>query len=270
MTEIIYSATAVKRDGELSPWNNAAVTWAIDQPVTGRIDKLVLAALAKHSDCDGWCWPKQETLAGIAGCSVDTVQRSLKRLSVAGLISRTRRGKKGGGRTSDLYRLHMQNASDLQSKHRKMRSNVKPQNAVFKHRKMRQEEVPLEERLVHFTSSEHDAATVASPTSEQGFKNVVGPAAPASVCERLRFRAEGYGLPADDLAARACREAPRAADARFTRLACDGLCERLPGLPAALAKSAMQGQAGPARTVMELMTLALDSRVRAERIGVYQ
>lgn len=65
----------------------------------------VFAALARHADRAGRCWPSRETLASGAGCSVRSVDRALGELTAVGLIERTSRGNGHGGRTSSVTTL---------------------------------------------------------------------------------------------------------------------------------------------------------------------
>lgn len=115
-----------------------ALAWAWKQPVKLPVDRLVLLAIADHAGDDHVAFPSQTTIAVKAMCSVDTVQRAIKRLENAGMLSRQRRGSHDGGRSSDLFRLNVDVAIAVSSaaaptssrKHRKLRSNSKPQIAV--------------------------------------------------------------------------------------------------------------------------------------------
>ena len=73
-------------------------------------DKLILLGIANH-DGDGGAWPSVATLARYGCCSPRTVQRSLARLTEAGLVTVE---KQAGGlratrsdRRPNLYRLHL-------------------------------------------------------------------------------------------------------------------------------------------------------------------
>jgi len=88
-----------------------AMTWALEQRVGEAKRKLILIALADFADEHGCCYPAQATLAEMAECSVDTVQRGLKKLEAMGLISRERRHSKTGNRSTDHYRLSIQSLS---------------------------------------------------------------------------------------------------------------------------------------------------------------
>jgi hypothetical protein len=81
------------------------LTWAERQRVKIMSDRAVLMALARRANSDGECHPSHATIALDIHGSVDTVQRALKRLMLAGLVSRQLRNGKGGHRTSNLYTL---------------------------------------------------------------------------------------------------------------------------------------------------------------------
>jgi DNA-binding MarR family transcriptional regulator len=89
-----------------------ALTWALEQPIGHPTAKLVLICLANYADANSEAYPGQETIAGVAGCTSRTVREHLKRLEASGLIARTRRTRKDGSRTSDLYILRLSNRKD--------------------------------------------------------------------------------------------------------------------------------------------------------------
>lgn len=113
------------------------MTWAWKQQVRLPVDRLVLLALADHAGDDHVCYPGQASIAERAMCSVDTVQRSIKRMEAAGLLTRRHRGSSDGGRSSDLFRLNVVMEIGKSTvltpkageKSRKMRPNLTPQNA---------------------------------------------------------------------------------------------------------------------------------------------
>lgn len=65
----------------------------------------VLRALAQRINPDGQCWPSQRTIAEDANLSPRSVWQSLEELEAAGWISRERRSKRTGHRSSDLITL---------------------------------------------------------------------------------------------------------------------------------------------------------------------
>ncbi len=87
--------------------SHVAMVWAVDQRPSNATDKLVLLALANYAaKADGGiCWPGQDTIADFAICSVDTVQRALKRLAAGGYIRIEKATDSNGQRLYDRYRL---------------------------------------------------------------------------------------------------------------------------------------------------------------------
>lgn len=85
-----------------------AVSWAWELNGLTATQKLVLMGLASYADEDeATCFPGQKTLAKRANVSVRTVQRALKELEILGAISRARRFREDGSRTSDGYKVHL-------------------------------------------------------------------------------------------------------------------------------------------------------------------
>lgn len=85
----------------MSAW---ATTWAYEQEIGPCGKKAVLVALAHFADEDGFCYPGQETLAGMTSQGVSTVRAHVESLEKDGLINRDKRYKKGK-RTSDGFHL---------------------------------------------------------------------------------------------------------------------------------------------------------------------
>lgn len=87
----------------MSHW---ASTWAYEQPIKLCGRKFVLVALASFADEDGYCYPGQETLAGMTGQDARSVRRHLLELEKSGFIKRKHRyDEKKKKRTSDGYHL---------------------------------------------------------------------------------------------------------------------------------------------------------------------
>jgi helix-turn-helix protein len=84
-----------------------ATDWALEQRIGDRTLKLILVALARYANDKGTCFPPQKTLAAIVECSLDTVQRGLKKLEDMGALTRERRHGKSGNRSTDLYTLSL-------------------------------------------------------------------------------------------------------------------------------------------------------------------
>jgi hypothetical protein len=112
-----------------------ALTWAWKQPVKCSRDRLVLLALADHANDDGECYPNQDQIAAKAMCSVDSVQRSTKRLIAAGLVAIKRRGGTGNGRWANLYKLAVAVIVKLPADNPEVQENLReqatPQNAAL-------------------------------------------------------------------------------------------------------------------------------------------
>lgn len=81
--------------------------WAWNWPVTPT-QKLVLIALAWHSDDGGSCWPSQARLARLSGLSERSIRRAARALEQQNLIRRHRRTTDAGALTSHLYVLQLE------------------------------------------------------------------------------------------------------------------------------------------------------------------
>jgi hypothetical protein len=81
--------------------------WAWAQPVDGSA-KLVLLYLVERADRAGECWPGVATIAEATGLDYRTVRRALAGLDVSGLITRRRRHRSDGTRTSDHITLRLE------------------------------------------------------------------------------------------------------------------------------------------------------------------
>lgn len=88
----------------MSAW---ATTWAYEQDIKPCGKKAVLVALAHFADESGFCYPSQETLAGMTGQGVSTVRSHLEVLESGDepLLKREHRYTKKGKRTSDGFYL---------------------------------------------------------------------------------------------------------------------------------------------------------------------
>lgn len=123
-----------------------AMAWALKQTTQSAVDKLVLVALGNFSDDQHQCFPSRKTLAAMAMCSVDTVDRALIRLQDAGLIEKETRTSNRGGLTSNCYTLSV--VADAQ----------RPTRETTPSRKMRP--APLAAERPH--PQPQDAATLAA------------------------------------------------------------------------------------------------------------
>lgn len=89
-----------------------ASEWAFKLERLDPAMKAVLAALAHRADDKTWeCFPGQDTLAAMTGTSRATVGRALAGLESRKIITRSRRMRADGSRTSDLCILNRDYAS---------------------------------------------------------------------------------------------------------------------------------------------------------------
>lgn len=86
--------------------SNIAQAWAWSVPVGG-VTKLVLVALADHSDDDGVCWPGVRGIAKKCGIVERTVERNIAQLTEDGWLSVKARYRDDGSKTSNLYTLNL-------------------------------------------------------------------------------------------------------------------------------------------------------------------
>lgn len=68
-------------------------------------DLRVLAALGTYTDAQGWCFPKQETIAERIGKTRPTVSGSIKKLVAAGYVEVKNKTVRGRGRVGLRYRV---------------------------------------------------------------------------------------------------------------------------------------------------------------------
>lgn len=83
-----------------------AMLWAWNWTLSPT-QKMVLIALAWHSDDGGSCWPSQTRLARLSGLSERSVRRAARELEQQNLIRRHRRTTDAGALTSHLYVLQL-------------------------------------------------------------------------------------------------------------------------------------------------------------------
>lgn len=69
-------------------------------------EKLVLLALANFANDKMECWPSQERIAADTELSERTVWAALNRLEALGMLSRERRNRADGTRSTDRFTLH--------------------------------------------------------------------------------------------------------------------------------------------------------------------
>ncbi len=106
----------------------SAVAWALQQPIEDAATKLLLVVLADFADDQNACWPSQGLLADRVGnCSLDTIQRRLKRLEADGFIWREKRYLQNGHRSSNRYVLR---APKLNRNQRPSKPRTKPHSCA--------------------------------------------------------------------------------------------------------------------------------------------
>jgi hypothetical protein len=96
-----------------------ATAWAERQRTGSPARKVLLLILANYADEHGLCWPSQELLAYGTEQSLDTIQRQLRKLTAAGIISVAVRPQGRGRWPGRTYKLNMTVAE-----------MTEPQNAV--------------------------------------------------------------------------------------------------------------------------------------------
>lgn len=87
--------------------SGAAIGWAKAQRAPSVTAKAVLICLADYADENGVAWPSIPTLAAEVQASERTIQRCIRSLEEAGLLTRSERHRKDGGDTSNAYNLAM-------------------------------------------------------------------------------------------------------------------------------------------------------------------
>ena len=80
--------------------------WVVDHPDMTPHDVAVYVAIKRHADDAGEAYPSRARIAELAKCSVDTVDRSVKRLIEVGALDKEVRRNKKGEPTSNLYTIH--------------------------------------------------------------------------------------------------------------------------------------------------------------------
>lgn len=90
-----------------------ATEWARRQRAGSPARKAILLVLADMADFRGSCYPSQAYIAGITEQSERSVRDHLHALADAGLITIESRGRAGGGRSSNLYTLAMEQTGKI-------------------------------------------------------------------------------------------------------------------------------------------------------------
>jgi len=115
----------------VSAW---ATVWAYEQDIRPCGKKAVLVALAHFADESGFCYPSQETLAGMTSQGVSTVRSHLEVLESGDepLIKREHRYTKKGKRTSDGFYLQAPAERLQPPKHYRRKLAVETQDTTAK------------------------------------------------------------------------------------------------------------------------------------------
>jgi hypothetical protein len=80
--------------------------WVVDHPDVTPLDVAVYIAIKRHADVSGEAYPSRARIAEVAKCSVDSVDRAVKRLMDVGALEKEVRRKANGDPTSNLYTIH--------------------------------------------------------------------------------------------------------------------------------------------------------------------
>ena len=83
------------------------MAWARSIKTGSATTKAVLMAVANYADEAGLCWPSQDQIADDTELSRHSVMRALDVLQELGLLTRERRHRKDGSRTSDMITLDL-------------------------------------------------------------------------------------------------------------------------------------------------------------------
>lgn len=88
--------------------SNRVMTWVFDDVRIPPREKLVLLALADQSNDDGGAvYPRQAVIGERTGLSERAVRDCLTKLKQRGLVDWISRGKKNGGRGSNIYQIRV-------------------------------------------------------------------------------------------------------------------------------------------------------------------
>jgi hypothetical protein len=88
--------------------------------------KAVLLAYCNFTDPHGYCWPGVERIADMTGLSVSGVKKVRKQLLDVGLLVTVKRGKSGGGRTTNASRINVKRLESMRRPDRVYDDNLVP------------------------------------------------------------------------------------------------------------------------------------------------
>lgn len=108
----------------------SAMAWAREIKTGSATIKSVLLAVANYADEEGVCWPSQEQLAEDTELSRHSIMRALDQLEEMGLLSRERRHRGDGSRSSDLIMLDLSSTVQRSTQQRSTQQQPKSQGAT--------------------------------------------------------------------------------------------------------------------------------------------
>lgn len=115
-----------------------AMGWALEQKTELPVDKLILIALGNFADETHQCFPSRRKLSDLAMCSLDTVDRAIKRLIDSGLVTKDSRLAARGGLSSNVYVLPVGDYADGKHKqHGAPSRNLRPPTEAAPSRNLR-------------------------------------------------------------------------------------------------------------------------------------
>jgi hypothetical protein len=82
-----------------------AINWAWSQKTGSTSAKLLLLALADHTNDDGWCWPGRRGLAEKVDTNLRNITKLIKKLIDLGLIQSIENHRPDGSQSSNYYFL---------------------------------------------------------------------------------------------------------------------------------------------------------------------
>lgn len=106
------------------------MAWARAMKTGSATIKSVLLAVANYADEEGICWPSQEQLADDTELSRHSIMRALDQLEEMGLLSRERRHRGDGSRSSDLIMLDLSSTQQRSTQQRSTQQQPKSQGAT--------------------------------------------------------------------------------------------------------------------------------------------
>lgn len=106
------------------------MAWARGIKTGSATVKSVLLAVANYADEEGICWPSQDQLAEDTELSRHSIMRAMDQLEDMGLVTRERRHRGDGSRTSDLIVLDLSRTEQRSTPQRSTQQQPKSQGAT--------------------------------------------------------------------------------------------------------------------------------------------